>query len=328
MDNVTHSLTGALAATLLQRPSASTSERRTLLWLLVVSANLPDLDVVLQLFTDRLTYIIHHRGITHSLLFAPVFALVPALVFFSAGKFKRFGVLWSAALVGIVVHILFDLITPFGTMIVAPLSQKRFALDWMFIIDPVVTLLLALPFVARIWAIRRQAMLFRVAGALLILYLAAGALAHHLALQKVESVARSASVRVLASSALPQPLSIFSWNGLIQTPRGVHRMFFSPFDDTVRVQEFKNEKGKLVDAVLHEQVVQRYLSFARHPWISLSRNEEGGVVEIQDLQFSVDERVLARFGLPAWQPPFRLQLVYAPDGTLTRALFDGKQIPR
>jgi len=105
-------------------------------------------------------------------------------------------------------------------------------------------------------------------------------------------------------------------------------MFFSPFDDTVRVQEFKNEKGKLVDAVLHEQVVQRYLSFARHPWISLSRNEEGGVVEIQDLQFSVDERVLARFGLPAWQPPFRLQLVYAPDGTLTRALFDGKQIPR
>lgn len=191
MDNVTHSLTGALAAELLPHRYASASYRRTLFWLLVVSANLPDLDVVLQLFTDRLAYIIHHRGITHSLLFAPVFALLPALVWFGVGKLKRFGVLWLAALAGIVAHIFFDLITPFGTMIVAPLSRERFALDWIFIIDPVVTLLLALPFVARMWAKRRQQLMVRVAAGVLVSYCAAGALAHHLALRKVESVARS-----------------------------------------------------------------------------------------------------------------------------------------
>lgn len=131
----------------------------------------------------------------------------------------------------------------------------------------------------------------------------------------------------MALSALPQPLSIFSWNGLIQTPSGVYRTFFSLLDDTVQVQEFKNATGKSVDAALREHVVQRYLSFARHPWISVSRNEEGDVVEILDLQFSIDQRVLACFGLYEWQSPFRLQLVYAPDATLLRALFDGEQVP-
>jgi inner membrane protein len=90
MDNLTHSLTGALAAKIVEtaKPSAmnESKQKRKVFWLLVASANLPDIDVVLGSLGDPIFSISHHRGITHSLLFAPVLALFPAALFYLWGR--------------------------------------------------------------------------------------------------------------------------------------------------------------------------------------------------------------------------------------------------
>ncbi len=113
MDNITHSLTGALAARLIKSSSVeeTQSERRTFFWLLVVSANLPDVDLALRWMFNYFYYVVEHRGITHSLLFAPVLALLPASAFFFFSRLKNFTLLWLVACSGIILHICFDIIT-------------------------------------------------------------------------------------------------------------------------------------------------------------------------------------------------------------------------
>lgn len=74
MDNITHSLTGlALSRAGLNRftPHAS--------WILFLSANAPDCDV-LSAFGGALRYLNYHRHLTHSLLFIPVLPLLPLLL--------------------------------------------------------------------------------------------------------------------------------------------------------------------------------------------------------------------------------------------------------
>ena len=72
MDNVTHTLVGAaLAETGLKRwtPFATPT--------LLIAANFPDIDIIVGLF-GSLTYLEHHRGITHAIVGIPILSLLLA----------------------------------------------------------------------------------------------------------------------------------------------------------------------------------------------------------------------------------------------------------
>src|SRR5262245_57258939 len=140
MDSITHSLSGALVANFIEsRPTSPVEKanlRQTFFWLFIVSSNIPDIDVVFGLLGDPKFSINFHRGLTHSLLFAPLFAFLPAAGFGLFSKVKNIRILWLVAVLGIVMHIFFDLITSFGTQILSPFFNTKYSLDWMYIFDP------------------------------------------------------------------------------------------------------------------------------------------------------------------------------------------------
>jgi inner membrane protein len=120
----------------------------------------PDIDSLAQLAGD-FVYLRHHRGITHSLLLAPLWAAGLALLLAPLWRSTRrpggWRVLWPLALAALLLHIAADWITQFGTMLLEPLSSQRFGLGAMFIIDLVFSgillgaLLLAALLPARRW---------------------------------------------------------------------------------------------------------------------------------------------------------------------------------
>src|SRR6266536_987075 len=132
MDTFTHGIAGSLGTRALSgRPA-----RRALL-LGAVAGMFPDCDF---LFTpDRLSYLRNHRGWTHSFVALPVFSLGIALAARLLFRRARLPDLWIFAAAGIASHILLDWITSFGTMFLVPFSRARFALDWVFILDPFLT---------------------------------------------------------------------------------------------------------------------------------------------------------------------------------------------
>ena len=95
----------------------------------------PDIDSLLGLLSP-VAYLVGHRGLTHSLIMLPVWAGLLAWLCAGFGRrreyVKPFFIVCAAALA---VHVAGDLITPFGTMLLEPLSDRRFALSTTFIID-------------------------------------------------------------------------------------------------------------------------------------------------------------------------------------------------
>ncbi|MGH7597659.1 MAG: metal-dependent hydrolase [bacterium] len=332
MDNLTHSLTGALAAKIIEtaKPAAvdEAKQKRQVFWLLVASANLPDIDVALGFLGDPIFSISHHRGITHSLLFAPVLALFPAALFCFWGKLKNFKMLWRLAWFGILMHIFFDVITPFGTQLFAPFSKTKYALDWMFIIDPFFTGILALTLLlGKLFKSRRQQIILG-GSIFVVLYLSVEMLNHHRAYKRMEEAMRREGIAATKISALPQPLSIFRWMGMAQTERGVVQTFFSLFVDKGNLQltKYENAIDKFVARVLQTEEAKWYKTFARHPWIRSEQQGDRHVVELHDLKFSIDKFLLTTIGTAERFTPFILRYSFSLDGDETEIAFDGESL--
>jgi inner membrane protein len=106
---------------------------------------LPDLDIVMNA-AGPMGEFLYHRGITHSLWFGPTIG--PALAWLAwrrssrkASTLRAWVVLF---VVGLFTHPLLDLCTTYGTQLLTPFSDRRFALDAVAIVDPAYSLILAL----------------------------------------------------------------------------------------------------------------------------------------------------------------------------------------
>ncbi len=110
---------------------------------------LPDADVFFSINGDFVDQLVSHRGITHSLFFAPVVGPVLGWLIWrwqsrrgkDPGPLKSWILVMTLALLS---HPLLDLLTPYGTQLMLPFSNARFAINAMPIIDPIYTSLLAL----------------------------------------------------------------------------------------------------------------------------------------------------------------------------------------
>jgi inner membrane protein len=333
MDNITHSLTGAITARFIEsRPSSPQEKaayRRTFFWLLVVSANIPDIDVLVGILGDPIFSLKAHRALTHSMLFAPLLALLPAGLFMLFSKVKNIRLLWIISLLGIVLHIFFDLVTSFGTQILNPFFDTRYALDWLFIIDPWFTLLLAATLIVARFLPARRSLVTAIGLIAAVAYIGTAAFNHGVALIKVTEAASKAGMSWSKVSVLPQPLSIFRWQGLVQTEQGVWRIFISITEDApVRFRLFDHRVDEYAERAMGEEHVKWYLAFARHPWISTREESGKHIVEIRDLMFSIDENLMTALGWSERSLPFSLVCSYDSDGNLLEMMFDGKPVER
>jgi len=207
LDPLTHALSGSLLARALPRKPLPT--RQVILLMLLTMA--PDADFVLKFISDT-TYLQYHRGITHSLLMLPLWTWM----FYSLLPKKRLSNPLAPWLIGIAIamHIFLDLITSFGTMLLAPVSDWRAALDLVFIIDPLFTGCMLLPLLATIiWRKHTRALActaLLLAGA----YISLTAWTHDKAIE----LTRSEQPGAQAYAALPLPFSPFHWQLIATWP--------------------------------------------------------------------------------------------------------------
>ena len=125
MDPITHITSGALAG----QAFRDRFPGRTGLGFCILAGWIPDMDNLIALTGDPEIYLLHHRGVTHSFLGGLALAalLVGAFRLFK----KSFPLLrgFCVAYGCIALHIVLDLVTSYGTQIIAPLSDARFAIS-------------------------------------------------------------------------------------------------------------------------------------------------------------------------------------------------------
>jgi inner membrane protein len=140
MDPLTHSVFGVACAIAGTRQKVS---RRAAALAGLAGGLLPDADVLLRSASDPLFTLEYHRHFTHSFAFAPVIALMGAIIASLILRAFRHTVPWQwlffPALLGGLSHIFCDAWTSYGTRLWWPIAQTRVGLDWISIIDPVLT---------------------------------------------------------------------------------------------------------------------------------------------------------------------------------------------
>ncbi len=152
MDNLTHALAGLVAAETWiaqskHRAALAGRTRRLLLGASVVANNLPDADFVYTRITPgRLGYLLHHRGHTHTVVFALVLGLTTYFVFSrwlarrppesdELRRVERRGLL-GLSLGGSLLHIALDATNNYGVHPLWPIETRWFYGDSVFIVEP------------------------------------------------------------------------------------------------------------------------------------------------------------------------------------------------
>ena len=154
MDNLSHAVAGLLAGELLHRslPAEADTDghalrRSLMLATCALAGNFPDLDLVLTpLLPAPLGYLLHHRGHTHTVLYAfPQAMLLAALLYLlwpsarrllrqSASARAGFGLALAA---GFGLHLLMDYLNSYGLHPFHPFNSGWVYGDMVFILEPV-----------------------------------------------------------------------------------------------------------------------------------------------------------------------------------------------
>jgi len=251
MDNLTHTLFAlTLTRTRLGRGGRGTTAA------LVLASNAPDIDIVATL-GGTANYLAWHRGPTHGPLGIVGLGVVTAALIWCGGKIIRrqaegkaqsgdrasFTTLLAVSIVGVLLHILMDLPTSYGTRLLSPFSWRWYAIDLLPIIDIYLLTALASGLVLG----RRSAEAGRKWAAIVFVLMAVDyggrAIAHHEALNLTERLVRrwqppacDAQARSVAlvdawpramgrtrsclveTAAIPSFLSPFQWRLIAQFP--------------------------------------------------------------------------------------------------------------
>jgi inner membrane protein len=186
----------------------------------------PDIDVVAS-WISPLAYLYHHRGVTHSLLMLPLWAL--ALAWLCALAWRRdrgwrayFGVIALA----LGVHIAGDWITSFGTMLLAPFSDTRFKLSTTFIIDLWFSgIIFAGLVLCLVWRGSRAPALLGVA--VLAAYVGFQFVQQQRAVAFARAYVQSAGLQQATVSAMPRPVSPFNWMVVVEENGRYHYALIS-----------------------------------------------------------------------------------------------------
>jgi membrane-bound metal-dependent hydrolase YbcI (DUF457 family) len=185
-----------------------------------------------------------------------------------------------------------------AALLIAALSHWRGVKIQSTTVPAVIVLLVALFFGPRWrgWGFRVRRAAWCGAGlTVLLVYIGLTFAAHHAALNCVRKFASDEQLEVVALGALPLPPSVWQWDGLIRTPRGVYEL---PIDLTERdsassgperVLEYRLFPEAPVNLEILEArnlpSVQKVLGFARFPVTRFHKEDDVSVVEIVDLRF-------------------------------------------
>jgi len=357
MDTLTHALSGALLGRALsrdagQRGAATAPPSRPELfgppvpvWQAVVvglaAATFPDSDFVLKWASD-VAYLRGHRGVTHSLLMLPLWAallgMLASLAFRRRDAWKRYS--WLAA-ASIGIHIAGDWITQFGTMLLAPLSDVRYGLGSVFIIDLVLSGIVVAGLVGSA-LLPRSRLPALAALALLPIWVGVTLVGRHEALQIARDYAQRHEIAVERIEAAPRPASPFNWTVFIFDGLEYHvahvntrrseplpasaddnfiRRFSAPYapEHLASWERLPKFGASAVEAALAREVWEHpefgfFRWFAMFPLVYAVEHGESTCVWYRDLRFVFPGRS---------REPFRFGMCRAADGGWARFALDG-----
>ena len=253
-----------------------------------IAGTIPDLDTFASYFVDTVTAIEVHRGFTHSIFFAVVFApvfgwLISKVERKSVANWKD----WSRLMFwGFFTHPLLDSFTTWGTQLFWPLDL-RLDLKAIFVIDPLYTL----PFlIFLILAMRSEKgsekrenynkLGLLISSGYLVLCLGLKGLAF----QKFEAALVDQDIAYLQLETKPSPLNSILWTANVEVEDAYLIGDYSFFDSRPIQFESYPKNHHLLGGLRSEDKIVRLIDIS-NGWFIITEKE--GELFFNDLRFGV-----------------------------------------
>ncbi len=315
MDPITHLSSGIMGALAARRWFP---EAKYFIPFCMLAAWIPDGDILFG-NGDPEFNLLYHRGISTSFFGGIFLALTVAGLFKLVSKKTSFIKAALLAYALILTHIWLDLITTYGTQILAPFSNHRFALDGAFIIDPVFTGIIFLFFILAYFLKRKRHLVALFGMAWLFIYplsnMAMGAYLQTVYAEKLEAQGIPYThVHVTPDALAPRYWKVVTTSGsdyLLDTID-----LFGGENPNPMGRYKRADNGELEKLGKQESMFATYKWFAKWPHITEHITPEGKKIIFGDLRFWSTNPVLAQV-FKDRKPPFTLTAFIDANGNLT-----------
>lgn len=268
MEPVTHLAAGLLTAQAL-RPALPPrqAKARGFTVLCAVAATIPDLDSLAGYFGPE-SYLLHHRGLTHSVFFLPFLALTLAFAARRLGADVPLRRGFLAAACALATHLFLDVGTTFGTQLFAPFSNLRVSFEGVYIVDPAFTLaLLGFALAARLRPQRKQALALWGLALMLAYPLLGNALRLNMQ-ARYETLLAARGEAFERVSLSPDALAPYYWKVVVNTGPQLKVTTATPFNIAAPypVERLRRvERAELLRLGKAASIFRTYAWFAEHP---------------------------------------------------------------
>lgn len=232
MDTLTHALSGALLARATKKNNTQTGlSLKARMIAGTLAAAFPDIDFIASFF-GAISYLDNHRGITHSFILLPLWALLLAVVFSKLSKGRyQWKDFYLVAAGGLAIHILGDVITAYGTMMFAPISATKYAWPTTFIIDFYFTgIIVTALILAKVF--QPYGKKIAVTGLIILVsYIGYQATLSQQAEQIAKNYVEKNKLQRAQIYVMPQPLSPHYWKAVVKTADTYHVSYINLLSD-------------------------------------------------------------------------------------------------
>ncbi len=298
MDNVTHSLVGLM----MSRSGIDRKVKRAA-WMMVLAANLPDMDVVSAL-GGALNYLKWHRSYTHALISAPILALIPPLALLIVFRVRPSWWAYLFSLVGVLSHLVLDWTNIYGIRMLLPFSARWLRLDQTDVVDPWMLAILFLAVAAPALAKLVSSEIGSKAGSGPKRSWAWFALLAILAYEGGRYTAHARALAVMGAhlfngtiakrlTAVPDRANPLRWRGIVEGDGFVDIVpvdLGGQFDPSEGRIDYIAQPSPAMEAARRTPAFQGFAVFSQVPYWKLTPLVEGTFVELIDLRFGTPEQ--------------------------------------
>lgn len=275
-----------------------------------ILGTIPDLDIILNPFFNNIEQLAIHRAFSHSVFFSLILSYIFGK-WFSYRYKTSFKSWYWASFLALFTHPLLDICTTYGTRILYPLSKSYYALDNVFVIDPLYTIWLIIGCLSLLIMKKDSPWRQKVIHYSLILstaYLVWGLVTHEYVKFHFKNELKNQNISYEKLKIVPTPFNTFLWQGIIKSKEGIYYSDYSIFDSTNRLEfhfekndiDFINEKKKVKE-------LQPLFNFTEGYELARKENEKMVIYGTKFGPLSIENK----------KAEFIFPLVFNNDGTYT-----------
>jgi inner membrane protein len=292
MDLVTQTVLGAAVGEVVLGKKAG---NKAIMWG-AVAGLVPDLDVLVTPFFNEVDGLFVHRGFSHSIVFAFIFAPMLGWLIhrihrkkLDVTKFQWINLVFWAAFT----HPILDYFTTYGTGAFLPFSDYRVEFGTIGIVDvfytvPLILVILINLFLKRTSALRRK--LIVVTVSLTSIYLI-GTIGNKIYVNSVfKNAFAEQKIEYDRYKTVPLPLTNFLWMGIAENKNGYFMGLYSNFDSSKPDKfDFIPRNSHKLKGLMEDENLQKLIQFSKG-YYHVNEDEDG--LFLADLRFGkmgVDE---------------------------------------